>query len=99
MHRVPLVTVIAACIVIGHVVPHLLAPHDPLQRAPLVAPPQASHAPLEAAPLLPPTCRLQPPLADADREPMLAALRQLIARDEQGYPRLTARHALVRCGG
>jgi len=42
----------------------------------------------DSAPLLPPSCRLEPPLAQADREPMLTALRQLIARDERRYPRL-----------
>jgi len=91
MHRVPLVSVIAACILVGHVVPHLLAPHRPAQRTVVSARPRAVMTPRaapETAPLLPPSCRLEPPLAQADREPMLAALRQLIARDERRYPRL-----------
>src|SRR6185503_18034667 len=86
MHRVSLVSVIAACIVVGHVVPHLLAHRAPCPAHPhAVLVPRPAH---ETPPLLPPTCRLEPPLAQADREPMLAALRQLIARDERRYPRL-----------
>ena len=86
MHRVPLVSVIAACIVVGHVVPHLLAHRaiSPAHPHAVVVPRPARETP----PLLPPSCRLEPPLADADKEPMLAALRQLIARDERRYPRL-----------
>jgi hypothetical protein len=97
MHRVPLVSVIAACIVVGHVVPHFLAEHAPAAPPPVTL--QSLLAdPADAAPLVAPTCRLQPPLSASEREPMRAALRQLIARDEQRYPRLTARHHdLVRC--
>ena len=39
-------------------------------------------------PLVAPACRLQAPLTEADREPMLAALRRLIAREQRRYPYL-----------
>jgi hypothetical protein len=86
MHRVSLVSIVAAGIVMGHVAPHLLGR---LHRVP-PSPTHAQAARAEAPPLLPPVCRLQPPLAEADREPMLEALRQLIARDGLPYPYLAA---------
>jgi hypothetical protein len=85
MRRISIVPLIAAAILVGHVAPHLLLTHQRASNpiATFVALPTGSPAPLVV-----PTCRLQaPPTAD-DREPMLAALRQLIARDDQRYPYL-----------
>jgi len=82
MRPVSIVSFIAAVVVVGHVVPHLLAPH---------CCPPAAPATLHAAgaiatpPLIAPDCRLQPPLAEADRRPMLVALTLR-------YPHLTAEH-------
>jgi hypothetical protein len=101
MHRTSLVSLIAAGIVIGHVAPHWFAsrfhrppPPQALQlevaetavvARPATFAPPATDAP---APLVAPACRLQPPLTEADREPMLAALRKLIAREQRRYPYL-----------
>ena len=73
MRRISIVSfipILAALVVLGHVVPHLMArrdhappPHATLQSAPGVTPP-----------LIAPTCQLQPPLTEADRRPMLVAL-------------------------
>ena len=92
MRRISIVPLIAAAILVGHVAPHLLLNHqrasNPLAVA-TVEPP---------APLVLPTCRLQAPPAADDREPMLAALRQLIARDDQRYPYLADNSDVLRCG-
>jgi hypothetical protein len=101
MHRISLVSLIAAGIVIGHVAPHWLAsrvhrPKPPPTRqadiadiahiAEVAAPTSlATEAP---PPLVAPACRLQAPLTEADREPMLAALRRLITREQHRYPYL-----------
>jgi hypothetical protein len=99
MRRIPMVSyfipIIAAAVLVGHVVPHLL-----LQRCawqpPADAPPSLPPKPWTAgptAPALPPapplvtrTCRLQPPLTEADWKPMLAALRPLVAREDLQFP-------------
>src|SRR6188768_2571984 len=82
MRRISIVPLIAAAIVLGHVAPHLLLTHQRASNA-LATLPSAS------PPLVAPACRLQaPPPAEDRGEPMLAALRQLIARDEQRYPYL-----------
>jgi hypothetical protein len=85
MRRLSIVPLIAAAILVGHVAPHLLATHRRTSD-----PPVALQFALggESPPLVAPTCRLQPPPAVADREPMLDALRQLIAREEKRYPYL-----------
>jgi hypothetical protein len=96
MRRLSIVPLIAAAIVVGHVAPHLLASHwilDPaVARDPAVTWDRAvtRRSPLrtESPLLVAPTCRLQPPPAVGDREPMLDALRQLIAREEKRYPYL-----------
>jgi hypothetical protein len=85
MRRLSIVPLIAAAIVVGHVMPHLLATRcrtsDP--------PGRLRSAPDSESPLLvAPTCRLRPPATLVDREPMLDALRQLIAREEKRYPTL-----------
>ena len=83
MRRVSILSsipILAAVVVIGHVVPHLMARRD---RAPQSA--AALSAPGVTAPLIAPSCRLQPPLTEADRRPMLAALTLR-------YPYLTAEH-------
>jgi hypothetical protein len=85
MRRLSIVPLIAAAIVVGHVMPHLFASHYGMSE-PAVTRRSAlrSEGPL----LVAPTCRLQPPPAVVDREPMLDALRQLIAREEKRYPYL-----------
>jgi len=104
MHRISLVSLIAAGIVIGHVAPHWLAsrvhrPAPPPTRrsdiadiahiADVAAPATPTSLATEAPPpLAAPACRLQAPLTEADREPMLAALRRLIAREQHRYPYL-----------
>jgi hypothetical protein len=85
MRRLSIVPLIAAAIVVGHVMPHLLATRYRTSE-PRIARPSAVRG--ESPPLVAPTCRLQPPPAVADREPMLDALRQLIAREEKRYPYL-----------
>ncbi len=102
MHRIPLVSVIAGCVVVGHVVPHLLAPHPATPRPPatlqslvtadLAADPAAGPAGADPPSLVVPTCRLQPPLTASDREPMLDALRPLVARTDRLYPYLAPDH-------
>jgi hypothetical protein len=85
MRRLSIVPLIAAAIVLGHVMPHLLATRCRTSDSRTTRPsPVAGESP----PLVAPTCRLQPPPAVADREPMLDALRQLIAREEKRYPTL-----------
>jgi hypothetical protein len=87
MHRISLVSLIAAGIVIGHVAPHWLASRVHRPAPPMPATPTSP--PTEAPPpLVAPACRLQAPLTEADREPMLAALRRLIAREQRRYPKL-----------
>jgi hypothetical protein len=98
MHRISLVSLIAAGIVIGHVAPHWLASRvhrpapPPIRQSPeiavVAAPPTLTSLATEAPPLVAPACRLQAPLTEADREPMLAALRRLIAREQHRYPYL-----------
>jgi hypothetical protein len=110
MHRISLVSLIAAGIVIGHVAPHWLVsrvhrPAPPPTRrseiaeiadiadiahiADVAAPATPTSLATEAPPpLVAPACRLQAPLTEADREPMLAALRRLIAREQRRYPYL-----------
>jgi hypothetical protein len=85
MRRLSIVPLIAAAIVIGHVVPHLFASHYGMSE-PAVT--RRSVLRGEGPLLVAPTCRLQPPAAVVDREPMLDALRQLIAREEKRYPYL-----------
>jgi len=81
MRPVSIVSFIAAVVVIGHVVPHLLAPRF------LPPQPQATLQSTQGItpPLIAPSCQLQPPLAESDRRPMLAALTLR-------YPHLTAEH-------
>jgi hypothetical protein len=103
MRRVSLVvSLLAAGVFVGHVLPHFLlhsfgscrsradrSPrHHFIVAAPAPAEPLAALDSEPAPPLVVPTCRLQPPLTEADREPMLAALRQLIAREAHRYPYL-----------
>ena len=105
MRRVSLVvSLIAAGVFLGHVLPHLLlhsfgscrlrahrAPrHQFIVTAPALKEAPAPFVTEPAPPLVVPTCRLQAPLTEADREPMLAALRQLVARDAHRYPYLAA---------
>jgi len=98
MRRISIVPLIAAAILVGHVAPHLLLNHQRASNPLAVATwePLPDGAP---APLVVPTCRLQPPPTADDREPMLAALRQLIARDDQRYPYLADNSSdVLRCG-
>src|SRR5262249_51825010 len=113
MRRVSIVSCIAALVVAGHLAYHLVP--RPWAEAPVAAvslppSPGVSGPPPPAVgppPLVVSTCRLQPPLREeADREPMLAALRQLIAREVLSYPHLAGdgdgRNVLRRletCGG
>jgi hypothetical protein len=90
MRRLSIVPLIAAAIVVGHVAPHLLARHRIFDPAVARDPAVTRRSPLgtEGPLLVAPTCRLQAPRAVGDREPMLDALRQLIAREEKRYPYL-----------
>jgi hypothetical protein len=89
MRRLSIVPLIAAAIVLGHVVPHLLVTHHRMSRG-RSAPAAALRLGVNrgSPPLVAPTCRLQPPPVLADREPMLDALRRLIATEEERYPYL-----------
>ena len=75
------IPILAALVVLGHVVPHLLARRDPAPQPPATL----QSAPGMTAPLIAPNCQLQPPLAEADRRPMLVALTLR-------YPHFTAQH-------
>jgi hypothetical protein len=89
MRRLSIVPLIAAAIVLGHVVPHLLVTHHRMslgRSAPASTPRFGVNR--GSPPLVAPTCRLQPPPGLADREPMLDALRRLIATEEERYPYL-----------
>jgi hypothetical protein len=103
MRRVSIVSVIAAVVVVGHLVYHLAprrpAWHPPVVRAtfkaalppkPWAAGPVATY--IKTAPVIPRACQLQPPLTEADREPMLDALRPLVERMDRRYPYLTREH-------
>lgn len=92
MRRLSIVPLIAAAVAVGHVGPHLLAALRRTSGTSATShPPPAAlwSAPAsESAALVAPVCRLQPPPAVADREPMLDALRRLIATEEERYPYL-----------
>jgi hypothetical protein len=75
MRPVSIVSFIAAEVVIGHVVPHLFAPHTRLPQPPATLQSTRSTLGIASPPLIAPDCRLQPPLAEADRRPVLVALR------------------------
>lgn len=93
MHRVSLVSVIAVCIVVGHVVPHLLAPRPATPRPPATLQSVVPADPAaDPAPLIAPNCRLQAPLTASDRDPMLDALRPLVARTDRLHPYLARDH-------
>ena len=85
---------LAPAVVIGYLAYHL-APRESQRPGAVQAPfpPQsdAARAPpaIQPAPLVARPCRLQPPLTDADRKPMLDALRPLVAREEVRYPYLS----------
>jgi len=82
MRPVSIVSFIAAVVVIGHVVPHLLAPRTVASGPPATL---QSTVGIATPPLIAPDCHLQPPLSEADRRPMLVALTLR-------YPHLTAEH-------
>jgi hypothetical protein len=96
---VSIVPIIAAAVMVGHVIPHLISEHRPTP--PTTPPPSAAPANLPpkpwgagspaapvrtAPPLVVRTCRLQPPLTDADWQPLLDALRPLVAREDRRAP-------------
>jgi len=98
MRRVSIVSRLAALVVLGHLAYHLaprLAPSPGAMQA-RVGPTPTAPAVVETASLIARSCRLQPPLAaqsgqsGTDPQPMLAALRQLIAREEERYPYLAS---------
>jgi hypothetical protein len=94
MRRVSFVSRLAALVVVGHLAYHLaprLAPSPGVTQARVG--PAPVPAVVETASVIARSCRLQPPLATqdgGDPQPMLAALRQLIAREEERYPYLAS---------